>query len=266
MRNVLVIGYGAIGKALIAQLDQEEGEGAFRWAIWDRGNGTPRVDAGRPVTRVSSAAEALAFETHLVVECAGHAAVAAIVPGLLAAGLPTLICSVGVLADAAIADSLTEAAARGQSRVILPSGAVGGLDYLRAIAHLDGVTVSYVSRKPPAAWQDELLVLGIDPSLLKEPHTLFDGSAEGAARQYPKNLNVAATLALNGIGMARTQVSVVVDPAVSANTHEVRIESPAGVAEFRFANNPAPDNPKTSLLTSLSVASEVRTFFQGRAA
>jgi len=265
MRNVLVIGYGAIGKSLIAQLDQEEGEGAFRWAVWDRGNGTPRVDAGRPVTRISSAAEALAFETHLVVECAGHAAVAAIVPGLLAAGLPVLICSVGVLADTAIADSLHEAATRGGGRILMPSGAVGGLDYLRAVAHLEPISVSYVSRKPPAAWQDELRALGIEPTELEDTHTLFDGSAEGAARRYPKNLNVAATLALNGIGMARTQVSVVVDPAVAANTHEVRIESPAGVAEFRFANHPAPDNPKTSLLTSLSVASEVRTFFQGRA-
>jgi aspartate dehydrogenase len=265
MRNVLVIGYGAIGKALIAQLDQEEGEGAYRWAVWDRGNGTPRVDAGRPVTRISSVAEALAFETHLVVECAGHAAVAAIVPGLLAAGLPTLICSVGVLADAGIADALRDAATRGGGRILMPSGAVGGLDYLRAVAHLHPISVSYVSRKPPAAWQDELRALDIDPDTLADIHTLFDGSAEGAARQYPKNLNVAATLALNGIGMARTQVTVVVDPAVTANTHEVRIESPAGVAEFRFANHPAPDNPKTSLLTSLSVAAEVRSFFQARA-
>jgi aspartate dehydrogenase len=263
MRNVVVIGYGAIGKALIAQLDQEEG--AYRWAVWDRGNGTPRVDAGRPVTRISSVAEALAFETDLVVECAGHAAVAAIVPGLLAAGLPVLACSVGVLADSAIADSLHEAAARGNARLMLPSGAVGGLDYLRAVAHLDEVSVRYVSRKPPAAWHDELQALGIDPDTLDEPHVLFDGSADGAARRYPKNLNVSATVALNGIGMVRTQVSVVVDPAVSTNTHELRIESPAGVAEFRFENNPAPDNPKTSLLTSLSVASEVRTFFQGRA-
>ncbi|QEI08161.1 aspartate dehydrogenase [Pigmentiphaga aceris] len=263
MRNVLVIGYGAIGKSLIAQLDQEEG--GYRWAVWARGNGSPRVDAGRPVTRVTSVTEALAFETDLVVECAGHAAVAAIVPGLLAAGLPTLVCSVGVLADTTIADSLHEAAARGKTWLRLPSGAVGGLDYLRAVAHLDEVGVRYVSRKPPSAWHDELLALNIDPDTLEEEHVLFDGSADGAARRYPKNLNVAATVALNGIGMTRTQVSVVVDPAVSANTHELYIESSAGVAEFRFENNPAPDNPKTSLLTSLSVASEVRTFFQGRA-
>jgi len=116
-----------------------------------------------------------------------------------------------------------------------------------------------------SAWRDELTRRGIDANALREPYTLFEGSAAEAALRYPQNLNVAATLALRGVGMEKTRVTVRADPRVAVNTHEIEVRSAAGTATFRFQNEPSADNPKTSALTALSLATEVARFFRDNA-
>jgi aspartate dehydrogenase len=255
-KRVLVIGYGAIGRALEKRLNAM---GGFEIAVWVRES----REYDGPLRTVASYEQALMSGPALAVECAGQDAVRTLAPLLLADDIPVLIASVGALADASVHDALRLASrGRVRARVILPSGAIGGLDYLDAVANEPGLEVGYTSTKPVAAWRGELLRRGIDADALCAPYTLFDGSAAEAALRYPQNLNVAATLALHGVGMKKTRVTVRADPAASANMHEIQVRSTAGCASFRFENQPSADNPKTSALTALSLAAEVARFFR----
>jgi len=265
-RRVLMIGHGAIGRALTKHLDAT---GRYDLAVWLRHASNPQQKQDTHTTTVAaidhcqslySHREVRGFDPEMVVECAGPEAVRTLVPLMLADGVPVLIASVGAMADPSIHTALTSAA-RGRARILVPSGAIGGLDYLDAVAGEPDLQVDYISIKPVAAWREELRRQGVDPEVLDTPYTLFVGTAAEAARRYPQNLNVAATLALHGTGMEATRVTVLADPSIEVNTHEVRVRSTAGVATFRFENQPSIDNPKTSALTALSLAAEVARFF-----
>src|SRR5690606_14242001 len=125
---------------------------------------------------------------------------------------PVVITSVGALADDAQRQALHDAAQLGKAQLIIPAGAIGSLDYLGALRHIEGARVRYESRKPVAAWAAELAEQGYDAAMPGEPVVLYEGDAATAAQKYPKNLNVAATLAFAGVGMLATQVKVVADP------------------------------------------------------
>lgn len=129
------------------------------------------------------------------------------------------------------------------------------------MAPLSDARARYTSRKPVAAWGAELAALEVDPDRLTAPHVLFDGTAAEAVRLYPRNLNAGLTLAL-ALGPARVSVRVVADPGAEGNTHEIDVDSAAGTARFRFFNAPPPDNPKTSLLTALSMAAALRPLLE----
>lgn len=252
-RDVALIGFGAIGQALAADLGRDP---AYRLAVL-----THDVAQLPATLRALPDVEALiAARPALVVEAAGQSAVAQYGPELLDAGISLVIASTGALADDGMLQRLTESARASGARLIVPAGAIGGLDYLTAVAGMEGATVRYISRKPPAAWRAELAALGHAPERLVSAVVLFEGSAAEAARRYPRNLNAGLTVAL-AAGPAVVNVEVVADPAVSCNTHEIEIESPAGSAMLRFANQPSPDNPKTSVVTALSLAQAVRRHF-----
>ncbi|WP_050831618.1 aspartate dehydrogenase, partial [Bordetella pertussis] len=169
-----------------------------------------------------------------------------------------IICSAGALADDALRARLIAAAEAGGARIRVPAGAIAGLDYLQAVAGRDDAEVVYESRKPVAAWRAELPGMGIDPDTLAESRTLFSGPAREAALRFPKNLNVAATLALAGIGMTRTRVEVVVDPQARGNQHRIQVRSPLGEMQIELVNAPSPANPKTSWLVAQSVLATIR--------
>ncbi|HPD91640.1 MAG: aspartate dehydrogenase [Rhodobacter sp.] len=193
----------------------------------------------------------------LVVECAGHAAVQAHATAVLRAGIEVLIVSIGALADAALLDAVERAAAEGGTRITLPAGAIGGVDILSALRPSGIESVTYSGRKPPMAWSgtpaEDLLDL---PALTREA-VFFTGNARDAATQYPKNANVAATLALAGLGFEATQVRLIADPEVTRNIHEYTVRAGAANYTIRIEGNPSPDNPKTSVTTVYSVARAV---------
>jgi aspartate dehydrogenase len=113
--------------------------------------------------------------------------------------------------------------------------------------------VTYRSRKPPNAWQGSPAEKAIDLATLQQAATFFRGNAREAARRYPKNANVTATLALAGLGFDNTNVELIADPSVSHNIHEIEAEGPSGVIELRFIGYPSPLNPRTSALTAYSL-------------
>ncbi|MEZ5798540.1 MAG: aspartate dehydrogenase domain-containing protein [Paracoccaceae bacterium] len=250
MATLGLIGFGALGQGLVAAL---AGRG-HDWVLLRRPGSTRAVPDG--LRTVDDLPALLAARPAAVIEAAGQSAVAACVPAVLRAGIPVVLASTGALSDAALRDGLLRAAQTPGARLVIPSGAIAGLDYLRAVAPLDGVRIRYTSRKPVAAWAAELAALGLDPGSLRSEVVLFDGTAEAAALRYPRNLNVALTLALTA-PQAGLSVRVLADPAATGNGHEIDIDSPAGSASFRMVNAPAPGNPKTSLLTGLSLRAAV---------
>ena len=246
-----IIGLGNIGRSLLARL-QGDLEPSRVTALVRSGAGVVPVGANIPEL-VHSSADLVALRPDLVVECAGHAAVRDVALPCLRAGIDVVIVSIGALADEALARSLREAARRGGARMILPPGAIGGVDLLAALAATGDCTVSYTGTKPPAAWRGTAAEAILDLDRLDEARVFFIGSARNAALAYPKNANVAATVALAGAGLDATRVTLVADPAASANRHALKVTSPLGSFAIEIENQPSPDNPRTSAATVLSL-------------
>ena len=121
-------------------------------------------------------------------------------------------------------------------------------------ARLSGLTkVRYCSRKPPGAWLGTLAESVCDLDHLKEATVFYRGTAREAALHYPKNANVAATVALAGLGFDKTEVELCADPHTSRNTHEIEVRAKAGNFQIVLEGLPSLENPKTSALTAFSV-------------
>jgi len=196
----------------------------------------------------------LALKPDVIAECAGHDAVREYAALTLAAGIDFVLISIGVLADENLYARLRQAAIDGQSSLLLPAGAVGGLDALGA-ARLAGLNrVTYKARKPAMAWSGTAAEEKLKLSELKDAECFYRGSARDAALRYPKNSNVAATVALAGLGFDNTQVELIADPAATDNMHEIEVEADSGSFKICLSGRPLADSPKTSALAAYSVA------------
>lgn len=253
-RTLGLIGFGTIARQLVAAVPARR----VRWVALVRDGWHLALPAN--VGTVTELEALIDARPAAVIEAAGQQAVAAFVPALLDAGIPTIVASVGALSDAALAGRLSQASRGSGAALVLPSGALGGLDYLRAIAPLDDVRVRYTLRKPPAAWADVLAARGL--SAETDAVTLFEGTPAEAARLYPKNLNAAFSVAM-AVGIDKVTVRVIADPHAAGNMHEIEAASAAGTAAFSFVNAPSPDNPKTSALTALSLVAALRELLAG---
>lgn len=193
----------------------------------------------------------------LMVECAGHAALAEHGCAVLERGIDLITISLGALADPALAKNLADAARGGGSQLHLASGAIGGLDCLRA-AKIGGLsTVTYVGRKPPRSWQGSPAENRLDLDRLEVAATHFEGTARDAAIAYPKNANVAAAVALAGAGFDATQVKLVADPTITANIHEIHAVGAFGQFSFQIEGKALLDNPRSSALAAMSAISAI---------
>ncbi|QBI22045.1 aspartate dehydrogenase [Egibacter rhizosphaerae] len=239
-----MIGYGAIGAIVHAVLRAGEVPGTEAAGILTRSGDSPQA---------LDSVEALAEASDLVVEAAGHDALRAHGPAVVASGVDLLVVSVGALTDDALHDRLRGA---GQGRLLLSAGALGGLDLLGA-ARLAGPfeRVALRTTKPPAVlarpWMDERVRARLERG--DERVVVFGGPAREAARAFPESVNVAATLALATVGLDALEVEVVADPDADLVEHLVTVEAAAGAYEFRIRNRPSPENPRTSAVTAYSV-------------
>ena len=193
-----------------------------------------------------------------MIDCAGHAALQTYGPDILRCGTDLTTVSLGALADADLFRSLEQAATEGGSRLHLASGAIGALDCLRAARVGNLQSVTYIGRKPPQSWKGSPAETRLDlDNLTAGANTHFDGSARDAATEYPKNANVAAAVALAGIGFDDTQVKLIADPDISENIHEVRATGDFGSFSFEIRGHSLPDNPRSSALAAMSVISNL---------
>lgn len=207
----------------------------------------------------------LALRPDAVLEAASHEAVRRHLIAYLDAGISVIVLSAGALADDALRGAAEAAAQRTGALLYVPSGGIGGLDALKT-ACLAGVDEASIQvAKPPAAWKGIPFVerSGVVLDRLQGPVTLFEGPAREGVPHFPQNVNIAAVLALAGIGMDRTRLKVVADPALTLNTHTIRVAGRSGRFTVVLENVPAPDNPKTSWLACYSALAALKALQAG---
>jgi len=203
----------------------------------------------------------VACKPQAVVEAASHDAVRQHLVPLLEAGIGVVVLSAGALIDDDLRRGAEEASRRSGALLFVPSGGIGGLDVLKT-ACLAGVDEASIQvAKPPAAWKGIAYVeeKGYRLDGLSEPLVLFEGSAREGVPHFPQNVNIAAILALGGIGPDRTRLKVVADPALALNTHTIRVSGRSGRFTLVLENVPSPDNPKTSWLACYSALAALET-------
>lgn len=254
--GVAIGGLGAIGMAVAQRLDRGiDGLSLGAVSARDRARAEAAVARFRrpvpvlPLARLWEAAD-------IVVECAPAALLRELAEPALAHGRIVLVLSCGALIDNL---DLVELARGNGGRVLVPTGALIGLDAVAAAAEGGISRVHMITRKPPGglAGAPYLLENRIAIDGLTEPKRVFTGNAREAARGFPANVNVAAALALAGIGPERTTIEIWADPAVTRNTHRIEVEAEAARFSMQIENVPS-ENPKTGKLTPLSVVAALR--------
>jgi len=188
----------------------------------------------------------------VVVEAAGHDALREYGEAVLRHGTPLVCLSVGALADAGLRRRLLEAAEASGARLLIASGAVGGLDVLRAAAEAVLHEVIVEQRKPAKTLMD-----ATEADALAGPVVVFDGPVAEVVARFPKTTNVAAAVALAGIGFNDTRARVIADPALDANQVRVSARGAFGAFTLELANV-ASANPRTSAIVAQSVVATLR--------
>lgn len=249
-----LIGHGAIARAVLPNLAPDSAAVVVR----PRRIAETTAQAAGRFEVVASIAELPEPAPALVIECAGHEGLNEHGLAALRRGLDLLVVSVGALADRALYDRLRGAAEAGGATMTIVPGAVGAIDALAAATQGGLTYVRYTGRKPPGAWKGSPGEHLVDLDNLSRPAELFAGPAGEAARLYPRNANVAATVALAGLGFEKTQVRLVADPGAQGNHHRIDAEGAFGSFTIEIAGKPLPDNPRTSSLTAFSVLRAIR--------
>ncbi len=244
--KVGIVGTGAIGSEVARAASAMEGVDSL--LLFDIDPDATKQLRKLPRTKVAASAAALVEGVDLVIECANKGVVQTVVRDALAKGKKAMLLTIGALADDKLREDLIGLAKKHGGKIYLPSGAVMGVDGVKAAAEGDLKSVTLVTTKPPAGIQK-----GTDRWTL-----LFSGPAREAVEQFPKNVNVAATLSLAGLGFDQTHVQVAIDPLATRNSHKVIIEGSFGRARIEVENLPSPTNPATSYLASLSAIALLR--------
>jgi aspartate dehydrogenase len=163
------------------------------------------------------------------------------------------VTSVGALTDAPLLQRLERASRTHMGKLMIPAGAIAGVDALAAARYGGLERVRYSSRKAPEAWRGTPAEKMCDLGALRGPTEFYTGAAGEAARLFPQNANVAATVALAGLGFERTEVSLSADTGAPGNVHVIEAEGAFGKLRIEVEGRPLAENPKTSTLAALSV-------------
>ena len=250
--RVVFIGYGAINSR-VGDLLKTRGAAVEIVGVATRDDPAERARIPQGVSFLASPAELAALKPDLVVEAAGRAAIDAWAPTALAASACMIIASTSAFVDDALLPRLVAIAEKHGSRVMLPSGAIGGIDAIASAATLGLGSVTHQIVKPPVAWKGTPAEKLLDLDALKERTIFFTGTAREAASQYPQNANATVVTSLAGIGLDKTRVELVADPAARLNGHRITAEGGFGRMSITLENNPLATNPKSSELTALSL-------------
>lgn len=262
--SVGLVGCGTIGREL-ARAFADETVTADLEIVYDRNTAKRKAvvdefDGEEPPNAVEEIPEVIEA-VDLVVEAAGQSAVPDVAVPSLEAGCDVLLLSVGALADADLHQRVVRAANQSGRRVHVPSGAIAGLDAVKAAALTGDLdSVSLVTTKNPAGLDGAPYLEGndIDVHEIDAAMTVFEGTATQAAMAFPSNINVAMALSLAGVGPDNTTVQIVADPREENNVHHIEATGAMGDIETTVRNAPSPTNPKTSYLAAVSAIEKLR--------
>jgi aspartate dehydrogenase len=254
--RVAVAGLGSIGIKVVQALD--EGIDGFVLAAVSALNpekhrgwlaGLGKAPAVLPI-------EALADAADIVIECAPGNLLGPIVAPFLAKGKTAIILSAGALLEQ---DELVQLAKQNGGQIVVPTGALIGLDAVTAAAQGKLHSVRMITRKPVKGLLGApyLVENNINIETITQPIRIFEGTAREAAKGFPANLNVAVALSLAGLGPDRTRLEIWADPALTRNVHRIEVESDSARFSMSIENIPS-ENPRTGLITALSVVAYLR--------
>jgi aspartate dehydrogenase len=251
--RVAIGGFGAIGKVVAEALDDGiEGLSLAAVSARDTARATAAI-AGFAKPAPVMPLDQLWEDADIVVECAPAKHLREIAEPALAHGRSLVTLSCGALLDNF---DLIELAREHDGRILVPTGALLALDAVQAAVLGGGIaSVRMITRKPPGGLEGAPYLIGhdIDVGGLNAAKLVFSGSAREAARGFPANVNVAAALAMAGIGPDRTTIEIWADPAVDRNIHRIEVEADAARFSMQIENVPSLENPRTGRLTPLSV-------------
>jgi aspartate dehydrogenase len=254
--RVAIAGLGAIGRALARRLtDGVPGLALACVAARDHAKARAWLDA-QTIACPIVALDEFPAQADLAVEAAPAAILDQICRPMLAAGKKVMVLSAGALLPR---PDLIELAQTAGGQIIVPTGALLGLDAVTAAAEGTIRAVRMTTRKPPGglAGAPYLVANGISVEGLNEAKRVFSGTAREAAAGFPANVNVAAALSLAGIGPDDTQIDIWADPGVTRNCHTIEVDSDSARFAMTIENIPS-ENPKTGRITALSALAALR--------
>lgn len=247
--RIALIGRGTIGQAFLRHVRAADASVELVGVLVQ--DAARHADAGCAVFTTPD--DLLRVRPDWIVECAGQSALAAYAPRLLRAGCSVLAVSSGALADPATLAAVRDAAGDGESQLCVPAGALAGVDALAGAQHVGLSAVRYVRTAEPATWVRAGVLSESAARALTAPMTVFEGNAREAVQRFPRNANVAATLALAGVGFEHTRVQFVADPAATGNVHAIEAEGVFGTLRTRMSTAVYPGT-STSRIVAGSLA------------
>lgn len=258
--KIALIGYGAIGQMLFDVFKEKKPAIDIVGVLVREGRAREtQKKVGRKVAVVESLKALLKLKPDIVVEAASQQAVRDWGETILEKGIDFMVIATGAYGDPKLWKKHCAAAARSGARLRLPAGAIAGLDGLLAMRLGKLEKVKYTSIKPPLAWTGTPAETEFDLPSIKVPTVIFKGTPADAGRLYPKNANLAVTVALCGAGLDHTDIELVADPTLRPGTTANRLEviSDAGELRLERLGRAMPDNPKTGVLTALTMAEDL---------
>ncbi len=258
--RIALIGYGAISQMLFDVFKEKKPPIDIVGVLVRPGRAkATQKQLGRKVAVVETLPALLKLKPDVVVEAASQQAVRDWGETILKKGIDLMVIATGAYGDPKLWQKHRAAAAKSGARLRLPSGAIAGLDGLLAMRLGKLERVKYISIKPPHAWSGTPAETDFDLPSIKEPTVIFQGTPADAGRLYPKNANLAVTVALCGAGLERTDIELVADPTLPPGTNASRLEivGDSGEIHLERLGRAMPDNPKTGVLTALTMADDL---------
>ncbi|MBL8014203.1 MAG: DUF108 domain-containing protein [Candidatus Omnitrophica bacterium] len=261
--RVGVLGCGAIGSRMALSIKQELKSRAVLSAVYD-----VQIDRAKKLAKnfsggriIRNSFEELLDSCDLMVEAVNAKDTQQLIRQALIAKKDVLVMSVGKLLGA---QDIFRIAVRNRCRILVPSGAVAGLDALKAASLRKIYSISLTTRKPTFGFtQNEYFQKNkIDLAKLTRETVLFDGDVESAVKYFPQNINVAAAIALASMAADQLRIRIITSPEYRVNSHEIEVTGEFGRMITRTENEICPDNPKTSYLAVLSAIQTLKQYFE----
>ncbi|MDD3088984.1 MAG: DUF108 domain-containing protein [Candidatus Omnitrophica bacterium] len=262
-KRIAIIGCGVIGSALAGFASRELKDKVSGIILWDI---SPSV-AAEVVSLIPQAETAVDMadavkRSDLAIEAAHPAAAREALELAIRMGKDVMVMSVGGLLGSG---ELLKRADKEGVRVLLPSGAIAGIDAIKAaaMAGIENVTLTTIKSPESLKSSTYLALKGVDLASINVDTVVFDGTVEEAVKAFPKNINVSAALAIAAGDPRLVRVKIMASPGAAANIHEIEVKGPAGRMTTRCENVPSPGNPGTSHLAVLAAERTLKDYFSG---